>query len=159
MSGQQCEIEEISAGVYRVTGHDASGQRAVVTGKDLLALEAEFRAIDQGSTAGSPVVDSSGLRLGDRWGPLLAGESETGMGYQVVSILLEDGRRFDNVTIAGGVVSNLGAGNPIPFAEHDIAQILVTHGTVAPESSPGREESVADRAPPDATEGRLDIGI
>lgn len=157
MSGQQCEIEEISAGVYRVTGRDASGQRVVVTGTDLLALEAEFRAVDQEPTAGSPVVEFSGLRLGDRWGPRLAGEPETGMGYQIVSILLRDGRRFDDVTIAGGVISNVGDGNAIPFAEHDIVQILVTHGIDALGSSPGGEESVAGCVPPDPTERLQDL--
>ena len=152
-SGQQFEIEEVSAGVYRVTGRDASGQRLVVTGTDPLVLEAEFLAIDQGSTAGSPVVESAGLRLGDRWGPRLAEDPETGMGYQIVSILLQDGRRFDNVTIAGGVISNVGGGNTIPFTESDIVQILVTHGTVAPDSSPNRDDSVAGSAPPDLMEG------
>ena len=131
-SGWQLETEEISAGVYRVTGRHASGQRVVITGTDPVALEAEFRDIDQRTTAVSAEDGSPGLRLGDRWGPRLATEPETGMGYQIVSILLQDGRRYDNVTVAGGVIVNIGDGHPSPFAEDDIVQIVVTHGTVAP---------------------------
>lgn len=147
-SGWQFEIEEISVGVYRVTGLHASGKRVVTTGTDLLALKAEFQTIDHGSDAGSAVVEASGLRLSDRWGPALARAPETGMGYQVVSVLLKDGRRFDNLTIVGGVISTAGCGNAIPFVEDEIVQIFVTHGTVVPVPSHGPAEAVPERTPP-----------
>jgi hypothetical protein len=147
-SGWQFEIEEISVGVYRVTGLHASGKRVVTTGTDLLALTAEFQTIDQGSDAGSAVVEALGLRLSDRWGPRLAVAPETGMGYQVVSILLKDGRRFDNVTIVGGVISTVGCGDSIPFVEDEIVQIFVTHGTVVPVPSDDPPEAAPECTKP-----------
>lgn len=78
--------------------------------------------------------DASGtrLRLGPAWAAVLSSQSETGMGYQVVSILLKDGRRFDNVTIVDGTIFlSLGNRQP-PFIEGDVAEIVVTHGRPGP---------------------------
>ena len=50
------------------------------------------------------------------------------MGYQVVSITLRDGRRFDNVTVVGGIISRLPAVSEW-FSDEEIEDIVVTHGT------------------------------
>ena len=41
------------------------------------------------------------LPLSGKWASKLAAEPETGMGYQIASILLKDGKRFDQVVIVG----------------------------------------------------------
>ena len=68
------------------------------------------------------------LELSDKWAPVLIRQPETGMGYQVTTIILKDGRRFSNVTIAGGAVTCVNGYSDIPFREDDIADIVVTHG-------------------------------
>ena len=67
------------------------------------------------------------LQLGDRWADVLARERESGMGYQVVTIRLKDGRRFAGVTVVGGVINRVAGAETIPFAEGDIERIVVTH--------------------------------
>jgi hypothetical protein len=39
------------------------------------------------------------LQLSDKWGPKLVSQPETGMSYQVASIILKDGTRYDQVLI------------------------------------------------------------
>jgi hypothetical protein len=67
------------------------------------------------------------LRLSNKWGPLLTSQAETGMGYQIASIVLKDGRKYDQAVIAGGVISKMRNEEDIPFREDDIEQIRVTH--------------------------------
>jgi hypothetical protein len=67
------------------------------------------------------------LRLSDRWAHALLGERETGVGYQVVTIQLKDGHRFDGVTVTGGVIASVDGTGDLPFSESDIAAITVTH--------------------------------
>jgi len=55
-------------------------------------------------------------------------QPETGMGYQIVSIFLRDGRRFDRVTVVGGIITEVNGQKQIPFEEEEIADIKVTHG-------------------------------
>jgi hypothetical protein len=57
----------------------------------------------------------------------LASKPETGMGYQVVSIVLSDGRRFDQVVIVEGRIMEIRGRTDIPFTESDIAKIILTH--------------------------------
>ena len=57
---------------------------------------------------------------------LLSEMPETGMGYQVVTITLKDGRTFNQVVIAEGLIKIRGRAD-IPFTEDDIADITVTH--------------------------------
>lgn len=71
------------------------------------------------------------LKLGARWAEYLADEAETGMGYQVVSIYLKDGRSFDRVALVGGIISNVSGSQEIPFSEEEIARIVVTHDKLA----------------------------
>ena len=55
-------------------------------------------------------------------------QPETGMGYQIVSVFLRDGRRFDRVTVVGGRITEVDGKKQIPFGEEEIADIKVTHG-------------------------------
>ena len=68
------------------------------------------------------------LRLSDKWAPILNAQPETGMGYQVASVSLKDGRQFNDVLIAGGIVTKVGEQTDIPFGDGDIQAIIVTHG-------------------------------
>jgi hypothetical protein len=49
------------------------------------------------------------------------------MGYQIASIVLKDGRKYDQAVIAGGIVTKIWNIDDIPFREDDIDQIIVTH--------------------------------
>jgi hypothetical protein len=69
------------------------------------------------------------LVLGDRWAEVLTSQPETGIGYQIVSIRLKDGRRIDNVTVAGGIISRLPETVPDWFSDEEIENIVVPHGT------------------------------
>ena len=68
------------------------------------------------------------LQLSEKWGPPLTSQPETGMGYQIVSVFLVDGRRFDNVVVVGGTISQVPGYPNVPFVEVDIRSIVVTHG-------------------------------
>jgi len=67
------------------------------------------------------------LKLGARWAESLTDRAETGMGYQVVSIYLMDGRCFDRVVVVGGLISSVSGSPEIPFSDEEIARIVVTH--------------------------------
>ncbi|HVC55134.1 MAG TPA: hypothetical protein VND95_04220 [Stellaceae bacterium] len=67
------------------------------------------------------------LVLSDKWAPVLVSQPETGMGYQLASVIL-DGRRYDSVTIVGGYITAVKGVAEIPFAEKEIREILVGHG-------------------------------
>lgn len=49
------------------------------------------------------------------------------MGYQVVTVVLKDGRRFDQVVVNGGHITQIKDIEGIPFKEKDIKEIIVTH--------------------------------
>jgi hypothetical protein len=66
------------------------------------------------------------LPLSDKWVSVLNSQPETGMGYQIASVFLVDGRRFDGVAIVGGFVTKIGDDSAIPFKEEQIAKIVVT---------------------------------
>ena len=50
------------------------------------------------------------------------------MGYQIASVSLKDGRQFNDVLIAGGIVNRVGDQTDVPFGDDDIQRIVVTHG-------------------------------
>lgn len=52
---------------------------------------------------------------------------ETGMGYTVVSLVLRDGRRFDQAIIDSGLLSRVHHLPNIAFTEDDIADIVPSH--------------------------------
>lgn len=68
------------------------------------------------------------LELSNKWAPVLLAQPETGMGYQITTVVLRDGRRFTNVTIVGGIITEIKGQEEIPFEEGDIVDIHVTHG-------------------------------
>jgi hypothetical protein len=68
------------------------------------------------------------LELSNKWAPVLLAQPETGMGYQMVSVYLHDGKRFDRVTVVGGTITEISGKKEIPFGEEEIADIKVTHG-------------------------------
>ena len=57
----------------------------------------------------------------------LASKSETGMGYQVVSVTLKDGRKFNQAVVVEGRITEIRSLKDIPFTEDEIAQIILTH--------------------------------
>jgi hypothetical protein len=67
------------------------------------------------------------IKLSDRWAKILVSQPETGMGYQIASVYLKDGRRFDRVSIVEGIIASINGGRDIPFAESEIERIVVTH--------------------------------
>ena len=47
------------------------------------------------------------LVLSDKWAPELIAQGETGMGYQIASVVLKDGKRFNQVVIVGGIIGQI----------------------------------------------------
>ena len=68
------------------------------------------------------------LALSNKWAPILVSHPETGMGYQIASVFLMDGRKFDHVSIVGGFITKIGNSADIPFKEEEIEKIVVNHG-------------------------------
>ena len=69
------------------------------------------------------------ISLSDQWAGFFRSHSETGMGYHVVSIVLRDGRRFDQGIVTGGQLTQIRGLDQIPFSEGDIDHFIVTHAT------------------------------
>ncbi|MGD0800977.1 MAG: hypothetical protein ABR906_06660 [Terracidiphilus sp.] len=67
------------------------------------------------------------IHLSANWAKDLVSQPETGMGYQIATVFLKDGRQFDKVAIIGGTVASVDGNSYIPFAEPDIEKIVVTH--------------------------------
>lgn len=67
------------------------------------------------------------LQLSNKWGPELISKPETGLGYQIVSVVLKNGVRYDQVVVESGVITRIRNYATIPFNEDAIAEIIVTH--------------------------------
>jgi hypothetical protein len=67
------------------------------------------------------------IELSPKWLAVLVDKPETGMGYQVVSVILKDGRRFDQIAVVEGRITQVRGLADIPFMEDQIAQIFLTH--------------------------------
>jgi len=52
---------------------------------------------------------------------------ETGIGYQVVSVELKDGRFFDQVVASEGCIIEVRGYKEIPFAPEDVVLVKVNH--------------------------------
>lgn len=52
---------------------------------------------------------------------------ETGLGYQVVSVELKDGRSFDQVATSEGCIIEVRGYKEIPFAAEDVASVSINH--------------------------------
>jgi len=49
------------------------------------------------------------------------------MGFQVVSIILKNGMRYDQAIVESGVITRIQGRTEIPFSEDEISDIVVTH--------------------------------
>ncbi|MGH7239687.1 MAG: hypothetical protein ACREHG_06430 [Candidatus Saccharimonadales bacterium] len=67
------------------------------------------------------------LKLSDKWIPVLTSQPETGMGYQIASVILRDGRKYHRVMIVGGYITRVVDSDDIPFRDEEIQEIIVTH--------------------------------
>jgi len=67
------------------------------------------------------------ITLSQKWAKELTSKPETGMGYQIVSVVLKDGKRFDQVAVVEGRITEIRGRTDIPFAVDDIAEIILTH--------------------------------
>jgi hypothetical protein len=67
------------------------------------------------------------LQLSDKWGAILIAQPETGVGYQIASIILNDGSRYDQAVIEGGYITRIRGFTEIPFGDDQIRDIVVTH--------------------------------
>ena len=67
------------------------------------------------------------IKLSKKWCDWLLSQPETGMDYQIVTIVLEDGRRFEQVVAAGGFLTSIRGLAAFPFQEDEIREIIVTH--------------------------------
>jgi hypothetical protein len=54
-------------------------------------------------------------------------EKETGMGYQVVSVKLKDGRCFDQVVASEGCIIQVRGYEIVPFSPDEVASVSVNH--------------------------------
>jgi hypothetical protein len=52
---------------------------------------------------------------------------ETGIGYQIVSVELKDGRCFDQVVVSECCIIEVRGYAEIPFAPHDVASVHINH--------------------------------
>lgn len=67
------------------------------------------------------------LKLSKKWALVLLNQPETGMDYQICTIVLKNGRKFEQAIISGGIISRIRNVANIPFHEEDIVEIVVTH--------------------------------
>jgi hypothetical protein len=72
-------------------------------------------------------IELPGIELPDRWIDFLIDQPETGMGYQIVSVVLNDSNRYDRVVIDSGRIIKVYGYDHIPFRVEDIKEMIVTH--------------------------------
>lgn len=54
-------------------------------------------------------------------------DTETGIGYQVVSVTLKDGRHFEQVVASEGCIIQVRGYEDVPFVPSEIAEVRVNH--------------------------------
>jgi hypothetical protein len=68
------------------------------------------------------------LNIPEKFIKELMSKPETGMGYQIVKIILKDGREFNQVAvIQSSIIGQIRGMDKIPFKEDEIDQIILTH--------------------------------
>lgn len=67
------------------------------------------------------------ITLPQKWLFELANKPETGMGYQIVDVLLNDGRLFKQVVVVEGQITLIRGLDGIPFTQDQIADVILTH--------------------------------
>jgi hypothetical protein len=70
---------------------------------------------------------NGGFQFSGKWMRKVQSLAETGMGYTVVRIVLNDGRVFEQVVIDSGHLTRIRGIHDVPFKEEDIAEITATH--------------------------------
>jgi hypothetical protein len=68
----------------------------------------------------------------DRLRQRLLAQAETGMGYQVVTVVLVGGREFRRVFAVNGVLTDRAGAWVPPFNEDQILDLVVTHDVSGP---------------------------
>lgn len=58
---------------------------------------------------------------------LLKQDAETGIGYQIVSLELKNGRYFDQVVVSEGCIIEVRGYREIPFSVEEVASISINH--------------------------------
>lgn len=128
-SGTTMARDRVAAGLaFRDGRYDEAARllgqmESVLTPAERIKLRISRRRAALGDGTGTPSVP-----LGERWAAVLLKEPETGMGYQVATITLHDGRWFDDVTIVDGAATGLPPQVAEWLTDSDIASITVTHG-------------------------------
>lgn len=54
-------------------------------------------------------------------------DKETGIGYQVVSVRLKDGRHFDQAVASEGCIIAVRGYKDVPFASDDVQRVAINH--------------------------------
>jgi len=68
------------------------------------------------------------VRLSKFLSDFLVSQPETGMGYQICTVELVDGRKFPGVTIQNcEFITRVAGERSIPFTGRDIKKVIVTH--------------------------------
>jgi hypothetical protein len=67
------------------------------------------------------------IALSQKWAAQLTSQPETGMGYQIVSVIKTNGTRYDQVVVDSGYITRVRGFHEIPFTEDEIQEIIVTH--------------------------------
>ncbi len=67
------------------------------------------------------------VTIPNEWVDHLRRQGETGLGYQVISVNLKDGRRFDQVVASEGCVIQVRGYSDVPFKRHEVASVRVNH--------------------------------
>lgn len=67
------------------------------------------------------------IKLPGEWMSELTSKPESGMGYQIVSVILDNGNRFDQVVVVDGQITKIRGRKDIPFITDEITQVILTH--------------------------------
>ena len=67
------------------------------------------------------------LSLSKKWASFFRSQPETGMGYVITTVVLNDGQHFDRVCVTGGFIGSIDGRSDIPFQESEIREFIVTH--------------------------------
>ena len=67
------------------------------------------------------------MDLPSKWLYYLENKPETGMGYHIVSIILNSGERYNQVVVVEGRITEIRNIAEIPFKSEDIKEIILTH--------------------------------
>jgi len=102
---------------------------AVDESKHLLKIwEKNHHTITEYFPIGTESVVIPGLQLPAKFCQELVTQPETGMGYQIATVILNDGRQYRQAVILEcHMITSIRGINTVPFSSGDIAQIILTH--------------------------------